>query len=112
MYTSLFLDLDNTLLDFNKAEAHAIRKVLDAHGLPSDESAVLAVCAPGIVTTGVETVVCAGASVAVSPPPAGIAPIAPLPADKPTIRRPIARFLTTFLLFFLSFSTGFGSPSK
>ena len=40
MYTSLFLDLDNTLLDFNKAEAHAIRQVLDAHGLPSDESAV------------------------------------------------------------------------
>ena len=40
MYTSLFLDLDNTLLDFNKAEAHAIRQVLAAHGLPSDESAV------------------------------------------------------------------------
>ena len=40
MYTSLFLDLDNTLLDFNKAEAHAIRQVLAAHGLPSDERAV------------------------------------------------------------------------
>lgn len=40
MYTSLFLDLDNTLLDFNKAEAHAIKQVLAAHGLPSDENAV------------------------------------------------------------------------
>lgn len=40
MYTSLFLDLDNTLLDFNKAEAHAIRQVLAVHGLPSDEKAV------------------------------------------------------------------------
>ena len=28
MYTSLLLDLDNTLLDFNAAEAHAVRKVL------------------------------------------------------------------------------------
>ena len=28
MYTSLFLDLDNTLLDFNKAETYAISKVL------------------------------------------------------------------------------------
>lgn len=40
MYTSLFLDLDNTLLDFNKAEAYAIRQVLISHGLPSDVKAV------------------------------------------------------------------------
>ena len=38
MYTSLFLDLDNTLLDFNAAEAHAVRKVLKSHGLPHDDS--------------------------------------------------------------------------
>ena len=40
MYTSLFLDLDNTLLDFNAAEAHAVRKVLKSHGLPHDDAAV------------------------------------------------------------------------
>ena len=40
MYTSLFLDLDNTLLDFNAAEAHAVRKVLKSHGLPNDDAAV------------------------------------------------------------------------
>ena len=39
MYTSLFLDLDNTLLDFNAAEAHAVRKVLKSHGLPHDDAA-------------------------------------------------------------------------
>ena len=40
MYTSLFLDLDNTLLDFTKAEAAAIRKVLVAYSLPSDDGTV------------------------------------------------------------------------
>ncbi len=40
MYTSLLLDLDNTLLDFNAAEAHAVRKVLKSHGLPHDDAAV------------------------------------------------------------------------
>ena len=36
-YTSLFLDLDNTLLDFNLAEKTAIKKVLQAHSLPCDD---------------------------------------------------------------------------
>lgn len=40
MYTSLFLDLDNTLLDFSAAEAHAVRKVLKLHGLPHDDATV------------------------------------------------------------------------
>ncbi len=40
MYTSLFLDIDNTLLDFTKAEAVAVRKVLQSYSLPSDDSAV------------------------------------------------------------------------
>lgn len=39
-YSSLFLDLDNTLLDFNMAEAVAIKKVLAKHSLPHDEQAV------------------------------------------------------------------------
>ncbi len=39
-YTSLFLDLDNTLLDFNMAEAVAVRKVLAQYGLPCDDEAV------------------------------------------------------------------------
>lgn len=42
MYTSLFLDIDNTLLDFTKAEAVAVRKVLKSHSLPSDDSTVKA----------------------------------------------------------------------
>lgn len=33
-YTTLLLDLDNTLLDFNKAEYNAIRTVLKKYGLP------------------------------------------------------------------------------
>ncbi|MBQ6826057.1 MAG: YjjG family noncanonical pyrimidine nucleotidase [Clostridia bacterium] len=37
MYTSLFLDLDNTLLDFQKSEAYAIKKVLISHNLPHSE---------------------------------------------------------------------------
>lgn len=39
-YTSLFLDLDNTLLDFKMAETVAIRKVLKKYSLPYDDSAV------------------------------------------------------------------------
>lgn len=39
-YTSLLLDLDNTLLDFTMAEAHAIRKVLKLNGLPYDDKTV------------------------------------------------------------------------
>lgn len=39
-YTSLLLDLDNTLLDFDMAEAAAIRRVLKANGLPCSESDV------------------------------------------------------------------------
>ena len=39
-YTSLFLDLDDTLLDFKAAEAFAIRQVLKANSLPSDAYAV------------------------------------------------------------------------
>ena len=39
-YTSLFLDLDDTLLDFHKAEAVAIRQVLKKHGLPYDDETV------------------------------------------------------------------------
>ena len=37
-YTTLLLDLDNTLLDFNKAEYHAIKTVLKKYGLPNDDS--------------------------------------------------------------------------
>ncbi|MBR7132741.1 MAG: YjjG family noncanonical pyrimidine nucleotidase [Clostridia bacterium] len=39
-YTTLFLDVDNTLLDFNKAEAHAVYRVLKEHNLPCDEEAI------------------------------------------------------------------------
>ncbi len=39
-YTSLFLDLDNTLLDFSKAEAVAVRAVLKSHSLPYDDETV------------------------------------------------------------------------
>lgn len=39
-YTSLFLDLDNTLFDFNMAESVSIRKVLKKHNLPFDDFAV------------------------------------------------------------------------
>lgn len=39
-YTSLFLDLDNTLLDFYKAEEMAICKVLKKYDLPYDEKTV------------------------------------------------------------------------
>lgn len=39
-YTSLFLDVDNTLLDFYAAEDFAVRKVLKAHSLPFDDATV------------------------------------------------------------------------
>lgn len=39
-YTTLFLDLDNTLLDFNKAEETAIERVLIKYDLPCDKSTV------------------------------------------------------------------------
>ncbi len=39
-YTSIFLDLDDTLLDFKAAESFAIQKVLARNGLPSDNEAV------------------------------------------------------------------------
>ena len=39
-YSSLFLDIDNTLLDFSKAEAVAIRKVLKDFSLPFDDKTV------------------------------------------------------------------------
>lgn len=40
IYTSLLLDLDNTLLDFNKAEAQAVSRALCEYGLPCDEAVV------------------------------------------------------------------------
>ena len=40
-YTSLFLDLDDTLLDFKAAEAQAIRRVLKNNSMPFDDEAVL-----------------------------------------------------------------------
>ena len=36
-YKALFFDLDNTLLDFGKAEYKAIRKALELHNLPSSD---------------------------------------------------------------------------
>lgn len=39
-YTTLFLDLDNTLLDFTKAESVAVRRVLSEYNLPFDDKAV------------------------------------------------------------------------
>ncbi len=39
-YTTLFLDLDNTLLDFSMAEAISIRRVLSEHNLPFDDEAI------------------------------------------------------------------------
>lgn len=39
-YSSLFFDLDNTLLDFNKAERVAVKKVLIEHNLPHDHKAI------------------------------------------------------------------------
>lgn len=39
-YTSLFLDIDNTILDFYKAEAEAVRKVMIKHGLPHSDKDV------------------------------------------------------------------------
>lgn len=39
-YSTLFLDLDNTLLDFNKAEKVAVEKVLKSYSLPHDSEAI------------------------------------------------------------------------
>lgn len=39
-YTSVFLDLDNTLLDFNKAEAVAVKRALRDFSLPFDAEAI------------------------------------------------------------------------
>lgn len=39
-YTSLFLDLDDTLLDFGMAEKVAVSKVLKNHNLPYDDNSV------------------------------------------------------------------------
>ena len=39
-YTTIFFDIDNTLLDFYKAEDVAIRKVLKQHSLPFDDETV------------------------------------------------------------------------
>lgn len=36
-YTTLYFDLDNTLLDFNKTEERAIKQVLSLFGLPDDD---------------------------------------------------------------------------
>ena len=38
-YKVLFLDLDNTILDFNKAEENAIKRVLKKYDLPCDKEA-------------------------------------------------------------------------
>lgn len=40
LYTSLFLDIDNTILDFYKAEAEAVRKVMIKHGIPHSDKDV------------------------------------------------------------------------
>ncbi len=39
-YTSIFLDLDNTLLDFNKAEYFAAQSLFKKHNLPFDDDAL------------------------------------------------------------------------
>ncbi len=39
-YTTLFFDLDNTLLDFSKTEAVSIRRLLSEYNLPCDGEAV------------------------------------------------------------------------
>lgn len=39
-YTTLFLDLDNTLLDFSKSEEWAITKTLEEFSLPADSETV------------------------------------------------------------------------
>ena len=36
-YTTIYLDLDNTIFDFLKSENRAVKTVLKAHNLPSDE---------------------------------------------------------------------------
>jgi len=39
-YTTLYFDLDNTILDFTAAEYNAIRTLLKQHGLPSSDDIV------------------------------------------------------------------------
>ncbi len=39
-YTTLYFDLDNTILDFTAAESNAIRKLLALHGLPVTQDVV------------------------------------------------------------------------
>ena len=39
-YSSIFFDLDDTLLDFKAAEKAAVKKVLERNGLPCSEEAV------------------------------------------------------------------------
>jgi len=39
-YTTLFFDLDNTLLDFHKAESWAISKTLETFDLPNDDKII------------------------------------------------------------------------
>jgi 2-haloacid dehalogenase len=39
-YTSIFFDLDNTLLDFNKAEYFAAQNLFKKHNLPFDDNAI------------------------------------------------------------------------
>ena len=39
-YTTLYFDIDNTLLDFYASETHAVKKVFEKHGLPSDNGTV------------------------------------------------------------------------
>lgn len=39
-YSSIFLDIDNTILDFYMAESVAIKEVLRSHSLPYDEKTV------------------------------------------------------------------------
>ena len=39
-YTTVFFDLDNTLLDFSAGEACAVAQVLKENGLPCDDDTV------------------------------------------------------------------------
>ncbi|MCQ2478159.1 MAG: YjjG family noncanonical pyrimidine nucleotidase [Clostridia bacterium] len=39
-YTTVFLDLDNTLLDFSKSEKHAIRKLLKKNGVKHSNAVI------------------------------------------------------------------------
>lgn len=39
-YTTLFLDMDNTILDFSASERHAIKQLFENYGLPCGDDAV------------------------------------------------------------------------